>query len=91
MTRVLARRLFGIMSVALLLLAGVSPGPASAQTVNRDDVLYILPYWTGFTSASDEAIKAEFDDMRNRLGPEGPYVKFGFSLVRRHLDGRLAR
>jgi hypothetical protein len=51
---------------------------AQTQTVNRDDILYIMPYW-GFTGASDAAIQAEIQDMRNRLGPEGPYVKLGFS------------
>ena len=69
------RRVFAVALLATL----VSGGRADAQTVNRDDILYILPYWFPFGTATDAAITSELANLRSRLGPEGPYVKLGFS------------
>ena len=45
---------------------------ANGQTVNRDDILYLMPSWGGFQAASDPVLDAEIIQLRNRLGPEGP-------------------
>ncbi|MCX6546022.1 MAG: hypothetical protein NTV05_16625 [Acidobacteria bacterium] len=68
-----------LLFVAMLAVA-LPAGDAAAQTVNRDDILYILPYWGGYLGADDAAVSAEITDLRKRVGPEGPYVKLGFSL-----------
>jgi len=64
--------------VAALFALAVSGLRADAQTVNRDDVLYILPYWPG-VAGSDASVVSELANLHARLGPEGPYVKLGFS------------
>ncbi len=68
-----------ILAIALFAVAA-SMGHADAQTVNRDDILYILPYWFPFQGATDDQVKGEIANMRTRLMPvDGPYVKLGFS------------
>src|SRR5688572_26311990 len=66
-------------AVAALLLL-MSRGPVGAQTVDRDDVLFIVPQWSAFTGASDERVGREVAELRKRLGPDGPYVRLGFSV-----------
>jgi len=69
--------MFRILSFVLC-AAVLSTGRVDAQTVNRDDILYILPFWPGI-GGSDAQVAAEVTNLRNRLGPEGPYVKLGFA------------
>jgi hypothetical protein len=52
--------------------------PAAAQ-VNKDDILYLMPSYGGLSSGSDAQIKAEVTALK-ALGPEGPYVKLGFTV-----------
>lgn len=66
-----------VIAVVVLCLC-TSISRADAQTVNRDDVLYILPFWPG-VAGSDASVASEIANLRARLGPEGPYVKLGFS------------
>jgi hypothetical protein len=63
---------------ALLLLVGT--GRVGAQTVDRDDVLFIVPQWSAFTSASSESVAQEVAELRKRLGPDGRYVRLGFAV-----------
>lgn len=68
-----------LMAACLAVFLATIPGSAFAQTVNPDDVLYLMPSWGAFNSASNSQVQQEIDDLRARLGPEGPYVKLGFT------------
>jgi hypothetical protein len=75
-------RLLVFLFIAILALA-IPAGDAAAQTVktvNRDDILYILPFWSGLIGADRATVDAQIADLRQRVGPEGPYVKLGFSV-----------
>ena len=71
----LARRL--ILAVLALVIVGVSAERAAAQTVDRNDVLYIMPFLTNYPGGEPAAIA----ELRARLAPngEGVYVKLGFA------------
>jgi hypothetical protein len=63
-----------ILAVALTFVA------ATAETqVNRDDILYLLPEWSGLATSDDATIDQQIGQLRQRLGPEGPYLKLGFT------------
>ncbi|MCX6538781.1 MAG: hypothetical protein NT151_07605 [Acidobacteria bacterium] len=70
----------GLLVLALLAILALvaSAGGAAAQTVNQNDVLYIMPFSTVFPG-NDAAAIAE---LRSRLAPdgEGSYVRVGFSV-----------
>jgi len=61
-------------------LTGVS-APATAQTVvNPDDVMYLMPSLGSWgTSTTVAALQAHVNDLQAALGPDGPYVKLGFT------------
>lgn len=62
------------------LAVALSAARVDAQTVvNRNDIMYVMPTWNGLFGSS-ASVAAELANMRNRLGPEGPYVKLGFSV-----------
>ncbi len=65
--------------VFALALAVACSSTAKAQKVDPADILYILPFWSGFGGSSDEVVIQEYERLTTRLGPEGPYVKLGFS------------
>lgn len=71
-----SRRTLLLLALAAMIACSST---AKAQRVDPADILYILPFWSGFSGSSDEVIAQEYLRLTTRIGPEGPYVKLGFS------------
>jgi len=64
------------LGVSLALLAHLS---GQGRPPSDDDVMYIMPVYEQFYEASVDELKAEIAKLRERIGPEGPTVRFGFT------------
>src|SRR5688572_1417742 len=64
------------------------PSTPRAQAVPAIDkrITYILPLWGPFPGVTAEHISQQVAELRQRLGPEGPRVKLGFTV---YIDFRM--
>ncbi len=57
-------------------------GRSAAQTPSgglSSEPFYVMPLWLQYASASDAEFALEASELRRRLGPEGPFVRLGFT------------
>src|SRR6187551_953756 len=68
------------LCVAGAIVIGVPSVPRAQQSVPAIDrrITYILPQWYGL-GGSVSSVQAEAQQLRSRLGPDGPRVKLGFT------------